>query len=183
MLLSKTKKVMIETNELMSDGQRIKEILIAELKSIPPYLWGGFFPAHIAIWRFLSEKAPDYFGKIQAIKDSSISSIPSRMIIDDMTYLLNKYPVATPDDFEPQGYGIVSERADMINNILWGKEEIVSIVERLSYFLTDCLTDILDANDQLKYLPLLDDNILSELAALCISEYNSIINKSTRRDP
>jgi hypothetical protein len=168
---------MIDINTTMSEGQKLKEILIAELRSIPPYLWGGFFPVHIAIWRFLSEKEPNYFGKIQAIKDSSISSIPSRVIIDDMTYLLTKYPITTPDDFEPQGYGIVSEYSDIINSILWGKEEILAIVESLSYFLTDCLGDILDENDQLKYIPTLNEEHLSELAALCISEYNIIMNK------
>jgi hypothetical protein len=162
----------------MSDGQKLKEILIHELESIPPYFWGGFFPIHIAIWRFLLEKYSGYFGKVQAIKDSSLSGIPSRLVIDDLTYSLTKYPSDIPDDFETSGYGLSGDRIDILNQILWESEEIFQRVERLGYFLAKSISDIVDANDRLKYIPILDDDLLSELASLCIAQCDRLINNS-----
>ena len=48
------------TSELLAD------LIVHELCSIPADKWGFFFPAHVALWRFIRTTRPDVLGELSA---------------------------------------------------------------------------------------------------------------------
>ena len=48
------------TSELLTD------LIVHELWSIPADKWGFFFPAHVALWRFIRSTRPDVLGELSA---------------------------------------------------------------------------------------------------------------------
>jgi hypothetical protein len=44
----------------------LRELIRRELASIPADKWGFFFPAHVALWRFINRLRPGPFDEVQA---------------------------------------------------------------------------------------------------------------------
>ena len=49
-----------------ADVERFTALLRAELVAIPLEHWGYFFPATVAIWRFVQQSRPDLLGELSA---------------------------------------------------------------------------------------------------------------------
>ncbi len=51
----------------------LADLIVHELWSIPADKWGFFFPAHVALWRFIRAERPDVLGELSArFKDEPV---------------------------------------------------------------------------------------------------------------
>jgi hypothetical protein len=53
-----------------ADASALQELLQNELVNIPLDQWGFFFPAHVAVWRFIHKKRPLALGDVNAGYDT-----------------------------------------------------------------------------------------------------------------
>jgi hypothetical protein len=54
------------TNSLQEQAIRYIELIRSELANIPVEHWGYFFPATVALWRFIEEERPGILGEVSA---------------------------------------------------------------------------------------------------------------------
>lgn len=119
----------------MKHPERLEDLLIKELVSIPTYLWGGFFAIHVSLWRYLIEIRPEFFGIVDAYKRSRVPQFPFSLHIVGDQYVLTRFVAASREN--SGGYVFKGPPAERLNEILWGDDVIMDIVERLAYFLSD----------------------------------------------
>jgi hypothetical protein len=156
----------------MSSPERLESLITAELVSIPTYLWGGFFPIHVALWRYLIEQQFGIRGPVNASKQSIVPHFPYILRIQGEKYELTRqnFPVAGKDD---GGYVFNGPQTEQLKDILWRDGPILDSVEQLAYFVSDNTNreSFLTGHVSEKDLPPLDKNIIrvltNELCTIC----------------
>ena len=155
----------------MSSPEKLESLITAELVSIPTYLWGGFFPIHVALWRYLIEQQAGIPGPVDAFKQSIVPQFPYSLRIQGDQYELTRQnsSAATNDG----GYVFSGPQSEQLKDILWRDGPILDGVEQLAYFVSDntnresFLTGQVSEED----LPALDKNIIrvlaNELCTIC----------------
>lgn len=152
----------------------ISYTLRSEFLRIPFYLWGGFFPIHVAIWRFLHASFPEELGTVHAEKDTVIPAVPTRIRITDQNYSLNHFAGMLPDDWSVDGYRCDGHGVARLLDLLWSDGPIFDAVEEIAYYTIDKSKRELGPNDCIApdCLAKIPDSVVTSLGEACKLNFN-----------
>ncbi len=165
------------------DDQELHNLIDKEHLSIPPMMWGYFFPINIAVWRFLKKKRSNKISDVCAEKWEFISEIPGRLFIDGDKYIIERHPAGIPDLGEnPEEPRLFGDDLDCYLQTVCRDGVVLDLIEELSWAYMKgipkeiILSGIIQEND----LPRIDDEKFEKLSHELLSLFDKIDDELKR---